>query len=84
MKVLLTFLCALLLLIGPPVYAGSEQENLVAEAAAFYGQKRYAEAAALLEPGFSNRELQDVLAGTKRKGKSKLFARFQRPSNHSR
>ena len=36
------------------------------------------------KPGFSNRELQDVLAGTKRKGKSKLFARFQRPSNHSR
>ena len=39
---------------------------------------------ALVYPGFSNRELQDVLAGTKRKGKSKLFARFQRPSNHSR
>ena len=37
-----------------------------------------------IDPGFSNREIHVVLAGTKLKGKLKPFARFQRPSNHSR
>ena len=35
-------------------------------------------------PGFSNREIHEEFAGTKRKGKSKFFARSQMPSNHSR
>ncbi len=38
----------------------------------------------VVNPGFSNREIHVVLAGTKLKGKLKPFARFQRPSNHSR
>ena len=42
------------------------------------------EGPALVEPGFPNRAIHDELAGLKLKGRSKLFARFQRPSNHSR
>ena len=45
---------------------------------------REEEGVTAIEPGFSNREIQEVLAGTKLKGKLKPFARFQRPSNHSR